>query len=458
MQTPVPKLGRREFFQLGSIGITGYHMMPMLKPLNVEASSKAEPRGSAEVVVLLFLQGGPSQLDTFDVKEGAWTPKDFDIQTVKPGLRMPMGLLPNLAKCTDKYTIIRSMEAWESEHARGTYYLQAGRIFSPARVSEIPSVGALIAYESAKKRKESDYLPPFVSMNFSPTALVGSGVLPANFGPMAMFTTNAPPFVVPEAERTLFDRRLGLLKNLDHSWRGEDPGRGRVFADANQYYEAAYPLLKQPNVSKLFTVTPEEHKRYGNSNLGDACAMARNLIEANSGTRFIFIAHDGWDLHAKAYDKTSKTNQYTLCRDLDGALPAFLRELEERKDAKGRRLIDKTFVACMGEFGRTPGGLTLNKGRDHYRFAAVGLFAGAGVKGGQILGATDDIGSKVTEVGWSKKRSIYPEDVLVTMYSAMGIDWSKRITNTPSGRMFEYVENLAPTGYMKFEEIGELFA
>lgn len=458
MPTPVPKLSRREFFQLGSIGVSGYHLAPMLKPLNVEASSKLQPRGGAEVVVLLFLQGGPSQLDTFDVKEGAWTPQDFDIQTVKPGLRMPIGLLPNLAKCTDKYTIVRSMEAWESEHARGTYYLQAGRIFSPARVSEIPSVGALVAYESEKKRKARDYLPPFVSMNFSPTALVGSGVLPANFGPMAMYTSTSPPFVVPEAERVTFERRLGLLKSLDGKWRNEDSGRGRIFADANQYYEAAYPLLKQSDVSKLFSVSPEDHKQYGNSNLGDACAIARNLIEADAGTRFIFIAHDGWDLHAKAYDKTSKNNQYTLCRDLDGALPAFLKELEERKDAKGRRLIDKTFVACMGEFGRTPGELTLNRGRDHYRFAAVGLFAGAGVNGGQILGATDAIGSKVTDVGWSQKRSIYPEDVLVTMYSTMGIDWAKRITNTPSGRMFEYVENLAPTGYMRFEEIKELFA
>ena len=457
MLTPFPKLSRREFFQVGSVGVAGSYLLPLARPLNARAEEKSKIRGGAEVVVLLFLQGGPSQLDTFDVKEGRWTPPDFDIQTVKPGLRMPAGLMPKLSKSTDKYAIVRSLEAWESEHARGTYYLQAGRLFSPARVAEIPSVGALIAYECQSRRKESDYLPPFVSMNFTPTQLVGPGVLPASFGPMAMFSSDRPPFVVADGERSALERRLALLSDLDGAWRSGGTGRGRVFADANQYYEAAYPLLRETAVSKVFTVAPEEHLQYGKSNLGDACIMARNLIQAEAGTRFIFIAHDGWDLHAKAYDKTSKNNQYTLCRDLDGALSGFLEDLENRKDARGRRLLDKTFIACMGEFGRTPGDLTLNKGRDHYRFASIGLFAGAGVRGGRILGATDQTASKVTDTGWAHKRSIYPEDVLVTMYSTMGIDWSKRVTNTPSGRMFEYVENLAPTGYMKFREISELF-
>jgi hypothetical protein len=102
--------------------------------------------------------------------------------------------------------------------------------------------------------------------------------------------------------------------------------------------------------------------------------------------------------------------------------------------------------------------LTLNKGRDHYRFAAVGLFAGAGVKGGQILGSTDASAAKVVEPGWHKPRSIYPEDVLITMYSVMGIDWTKKVTQTPSGRPFEYIENISPKGYMDFGEITELFA
>ena len=153
MMTHVPRLTRREFIRVGAVGVTSYSLLPTLKANNVVAKEKAQPRGGAEVCILLFLQGGPSQLDTFDVKEGKWTPQDFDIQTVKPGLRMPMGLLPRLAQRTDKYTIVRSLEFWEAEHARGTYYLQAGRILSPARLNEIPSVGSIIAYETLDRRK-----------------------------------------------------------------------------------------------------------------------------------------------------------------------------------------------------------------------------------------------------------------------------------------------------------------
>jgi hypothetical protein len=429
----------------------------MLKAYKVEAKEKVQPRGGAEVCILLFLQGGPSQLDTFDVKEGKWTPQDFDIKAVKPGLRMPVGLLPRLSQRTDKYTILRSLESWEAEHARGTYYLQAGRLLSPARLHEIPSVGSVIAYETLSRRRETDFLPPFVAMNMDTSQLVGPGVLASNCSPTPLFSDVPAPFVMPDSERVTFERRRELLRSLDREWRDEDTHRGRIFSDLDEYYQSAYPLLSNPQAGPVFSIKPEDHSRYGGSGVGDACIMARNIVEADAGTRFIFIAHNGWDLHAKAYDKTAKVNQYSLCKDLDIAFSSLLDDLEARTDGKERRLIDKTFVACMGEFGRTPGELTLNSGRDHYRFAGVGLFAGAGAKGDRILGGTDEVAAKVIEPGWHKARSIYPEDILITLYSVMGIDWTKKITQTPSGRAFEYVENISPKGYMDFGEIGELF-
>ena len=457
MMTQVPRLTRREFIRVGAVGVTSYSLLPTLKANNVVAKEKAQPRGGAEVCILLFLQGGPSQLDTFDVKEGKWTPQDFDIQTVKPGLRMPMGLLPRLAQRTDKYTIVRSLEFWEAEHARGTYYLQAGRILSPARLNEIPSVGSIIAYETLDRRKESDFLPPFVSMNMDTSQLVGPGVLASNCSPMPLFSDAAPPFVMSDNERATFDRRRELLRALDREWRDEDTHRGRIFSDIDEYYQSAYPLLNNPKAGPVFNVKAEDHTRYGGSGVGDACILARNLVEADAGTRFIFIAHSGWDLHAKAYEKSGKVNQYSLCKDLDSALSSLVDDLEAKVDNKGRRLIDKSFVVCMGEFGRTPGELTLNTGRDHYRYAGVGLFAGAGMKGGRILGDTDENGAKVVAPGWHKPRSIYPEDILVTLYSSMGVDWTKKVTQTPSGRAFEYVENISPKGYMDFGEVRELF-
>jgi len=461
MNTHIPQLTRREFLRTGGVGISSYSLLPLFRANNVSAKERVQPRGGAEICILLFLQGGPSQLDTFGAKEGPWTPADFDIRTVRPGLRMPFGLLPKLSEQADKYAIIQSLEAWEVDHARGTYYLQAGRIFSPARIKEIPSVGSVMAYESLSQRKESDFLPPFIAMNVDNTQvvahLVGPGMLPSTCAPMSMFSDKPAPFLLPEAEKSNFAIRQQLLNNLDRGWREKDTHRGRIFNDLGQYYESAYSLLNNPKSDDVFTVKPEEAVRYGKSVLGNACIMARNVAEANAGTKFIFISHFTWDMHDRLYDKTNFHSQYQRCAELDPALSSLLEDLSSKTDEQGRRLIDKTLIVCMGEFGRAPGEPNLRNGRDHHRYAAVGLFAGAGIKGGRALGATDEIGARVVDSGWHQTRSIYPEDVLVTMYSAMGIDWTKEIAQTPSGRTFEYIENISPKGLMKFEEIRELF-
>lgn len=458
MSFSIPKLTRRSFIRVGSVGVAGYSLLPMLKPRNVQAQPKVQCRGGADVCILFFLQGGPSQLDTFGAKEGPWTPKDFDIRTVKSGLRMPVALLPKLSERADKYAVVQSLESWEADHGRGTYYLQAGRILSPARLAEIPSVGSVMAYETLSRAKNSDFLPPFIAMNLDSSMLVGPGILPSNNAPMLMSTKAPAPFLVPESEKPGFARRRELLSQLDREWREEDTHRGRIFNDLDHYYQSAFPLLDSPKASPIFRIQPDDHVRYGNSAVGDACIMARNLVRADSGTRFIFIAHNGWDLHDKLYDKSAKNNQYKMCAQLDPAVSSLLDDLEVNTDAAGRRLIDKTFISCMGEFGRTPGQPNLRGGRDHYRYAAVALFAGAGVKGGRVMGTTDENAAHVVDCGWHRSRSVYPEDVLVTMYSVMGIDWSKRITQTPSGRAFDYIEDISPKGVMVFDELRELFA
>ena len=120
-------------------------------------------------------------------------------------------------------------------------------------------------------------------------------------------------------------------------------------------------------------------------------------------------------------------------------------------------LIWSTLVVVSTEFGRTTGELTPGKGRDHHRFAFSGLLAGAGVKGGKAIGSTDEKGERVVDGGWAARRSIYPEDLAATVYSAMGIDWTKRITTTPSGRAFEYVEPQSGTSFLQPSEIAELW-
>lgn len=459
--SPFPKLSRREFFKIGTTTFMGFHLLPIIGSLNAFAEDGAKPRGTAERCIFVFLVGGPPQLDTFDLKEGRWTPEDFGVKKIHPELSMPMGLFPKLTPQLDKVAIVRSGEAWESVHERGQYYIQAGRAFSPARAAEIPSVGSLIAYEFQDKRGENDYLPPFVAMNFTSggAGLTGPGMFPASCAPLPLTIEKGADisFVVPEEERSRFNQRWEFLQKLDGSLRDGHAPIGRPADDYSNYYLGAYQMMKRPEIAKVLQLSDEDHKRYGSSSAGDACILARNLVEANAGTKFVMVAHQGWDLHAKEYDKTQKVNHYTLCREMDDYFSSLLEDLASRKDSKGRTLLETTLVVAMGEFGRTPGELNANKGRDHHRFANLVLFAGGGVKGGHIIGTTDSIGAKVVKPGWHGDRSIYPEDIVATIYSALGIDWTKKIMQTPSGRPFYYVDGTSASETISPDQVSELF-
>src|SRR5262249_49854066 len=131
-QASVPRLTRRSFLRVGPVGVSCFYLAPMLRPQNVRAGSLASLRGSAEYCIFLFLNGGASQIDTFDFKEGRWTPPDFDLRTVKGGaMKMPFGLLPRLAGKLDDLAVVRSVEAWEAGHSRAQFYLQVAHPISP---------------------------------------------------------------------------------------------------------------------------------------------------------------------------------------------------------------------------------------------------------------------------------------------------------------------------------------
>ena len=128
----ISKLGRRGFFEIGATTFMGFHLLPMLGPLQAFAERKVRPKGTAEFCIFLHLVGGPSQVDTFDLKEGRWTPDDFGIHKITPEVSMPVGLLPQLSAKLNHLAIVRSAESWEGIHERGQYYIQAGRAFSLA--------------------------------------------------------------------------------------------------------------------------------------------------------------------------------------------------------------------------------------------------------------------------------------------------------------------------------------
>jgi len=454
----LPVVTRRQFFQVGGVGVSGFFLQSMIRPLNVVAGQKVSPRGTADFCIFINLSGGAPHVDTFDIKEGKWTPPDFDVRTIKPGVRMPYGLFPQLSGKLNQLVLVRSLQAWENEHIRGQYYLQVAHQTSPARNKEMPSLGSVIAYECGQRRRGSDFLPPYVAMNFTsgPFRVIGEGCLDSKCAPLTLeISDKGFDFVVPDADRARFERRWEFLQKLGGAQSSNSLENNRFFQDFDSYYRGAHAMMESPEIARILQVQAEERQRYGGSRLGEACVLARNLVKADAGTRFIMISHFGWDLHRKIYEKEG---HYKLCRELDLALAGLLSDLETTRTKDGKTLLEKTLICCLGEFGRTPGPLTVNDGRDHHKDAFCGVFAGGGAQGGKVIGATDELGAKVVDPGWHKKRPIYIEDVAATIYSVMGIDWTKRIVDTPSGRAFEYIENQSGTDFIYPEEISELFA
>ncbi len=449
-------LTRREVVRVGSVAMTGYHFLPLVQP-RARASGPASPNGRARFCIFVMLEGGQSHIDSWDFKEGPWTPPDFDVQAVSGIGKWPKGLYPELAKRRDKYSLLRSMSTWESQHGRGQYYMQTGHQHNPSLAPELPAVGSVVAYEYASRRKDTDSLPPFVGFNtFPQVGLVGAGFLPGTFTPFHVNTSSDISALAPRsAELPEFGRRWELLRKFDSRLRSDTSLERKAFRDFHNYYEGAVDIMSDPRSAGIFSIRDDERARYGGNPVGDSFVLARNLVVADAGTHFIFLTHEDWDHHGSIY---KRSNFYKRSYELDTALSQLLDDLEATKRDDGASVLDETLVVCVGEFGRTPGELTNIAGRDHYQYAFTGLFAGGGVRPGQVLGATSDTGAEITDFGWSGNRPVYPEDLVTTIYSAMDIDWTKTIEETPSGRAYHYIEIFSPTKMLANRVVRELFA
>jgi uncharacterized protein (DUF1501 family) len=259
---------------------------------------------------------------------------------------------------------------------------------------------------------------------------------------------------------TTMQRRWARLQQLDGSLRGGKPGMDRSFADYHEYYRGAWSIMNDPRVAEIFTLTDEDKKQYGNSSIGNSLVLARNLFRADAGTRFVLASHGGWDHHGDIYKEKTR-NHPALIREFDAAFTRLIRDLESTpsRHTPGKTLLDETLVVAMSEFGRTPGAVSATRqGREHYIHVHCGVLAGGGIRGGGVIGKTDELGGKIIDPGWSGDRAIYMEDIACTLYSALGIDWTKTIQTTPSGRAFHYVEPASGTRYVRFQPIGEFFA
>ncbi|MEX2261092.1 MAG: DUF1501 domain-containing protein [Bryobacteraceae bacterium] len=419
-----PHYTRRYFFRIAG-GVTASFLAARPGPAQVTTAASVITQNKAKNVIFILLAGAPSHTDTFDLKEvPGVTPPELEPTTIS-GIRWPAGILPKLGQQIPEIAIVRSMRAWALVHSLAQTWTQIGRNPTAALGSVAPNIGSIVAIEKEKERTPSQVFPTFLALNSDGAA--GRGYLPAIYEPVKVIpSTGGIANTTHPDGLARFDDRWRLLRELDGPLRGNSP-LGHQPEDYESFYEAARGLMYHPAVDSAFKFTAEDSARYGGTAFGNACLVARQVLAANQGTRFIQITLCGWDMHENIY-----TRLPALSKTLDDGLATLLKEL------KSSGLLQETLVVAVGEFGRTVGRLSVIHGRDHYLQQSC-IFAGAGIKGGRAIGATDETGGASVEYGWARERDIRVEDVEATIYSALGINWTTVRHDDPFGRGFEYV-------------------
>ncbi|HET7710401.1 MAG TPA: DUF1501 domain-containing protein [Thermoanaerobaculia bacterium] len=440
---------RRQFLQIAGTGLIASYFTDVANArlLHDVASVDAAVQKTARNCILIFLSGAPSHVDTWDLKEGAWTPITFE-PTSYGDLRWPRGLMPKTAEHLGKLAIVRSALSWAAVHGLAQTWAQISRNPGGATGRIAPHIGAVVALETQQQRQESDVLPGFVSIN---QVVAGSGYLPAQYAPfgVAPSATGLAALTHPDGTVRL-NERWALSQSLDPERR--DGTLGRNSMDMASFYDQAKRLIDTPDINRVFTFNTEERSRYGSTGFGDSLIVARNLIASRRGTRFVQVTMGGWDHHSNIY--AANNSLISQMRTFDPAFAALLGDLATTPGVDpAKSLLDETMVLVLGEFGRTTGALNQQQGRDHFLRMSV-VFAGGGVRGGRIIGKTNDLGSAAVDYGWSGKRDVRPEDVTSTIYSALGIDYTTIRRDDPLGRGFEYVP-FAKDGL--YSPINELF-
>jgi uncharacterized protein (DUF1501 family) len=218
-------------------------------------------------------------------------------------------------------------------------------------------------------------------------------------------------------------------------------------ADYASFYSTARGMMYNEAVANVFMYDAGDEGRYGNTQAGRSLLVARNAVRAKNGAVFVNVSVTGWDLHDTMFDTGRGGNFYQLTTELDRALAALVEDLKASGD------FNETLIVLMGEFGRTPGNLNSRGGRDHFRDAMSVMMLGGGVKGGRVIGAKNGTGSAIVTPGWKGDRPIYTEDITSTIYSALGIDYTKSIADTPSKRRYVYVPGSSEGRYQPVEEV-----
>lgn len=413
-------LDRRGFLRsvgLGAAGALGLSFVDRL------AMASEDLRQRRMAMILLWMGGGPSQLETFDPKpdhaNGAETPT---IETALPGVRLAQHWTATAARLGD-IALIRSLTNKEGNHQRATYQLHTGYV--PTASVKHPCFGAAAAHELADPEFD---LPHLVSIGAGRGngAGMGAGFLGTTFEPFhADNPEQAPQNTTLAVPTDRFQRRLGLLRGLEDVGFARDGGADRVREQQALYRQSAGMVLS-PRM-KAFDLDDEPSEvrdAYGRNTFGQGCLLARRLVE--TGVTFVEVRAPGnWDTHNDQAERLSK-----LIPPVDAGFAALIHDL------KTRGLLDSTLVVWMGEFGRTPK-MNANGGRDHFPRAFSAAVAGAGVRGGQVIGATSPDGSEVVS------DPVTVPDLLSSFCRALKIDPAKE-NMSPIGRPIKIVDGGHP--------------
>ena len=454
LRDPLPGTSRREFLRLGLTGF-GALSLPQLLHLRAQAAeaTAANARSKDTAVILVWLRGGCSHLDTYDPKpdissdyRGPFAP----IQTKTPGLLLTE-LLPKQAQISDKFSVLRSCAHTGGGHPAGSLQMLSGDPDAQDKPAPVyPDLMTVANYlRSGKSRKLPNYVGVNPIVNYDNFKIAGSSYLGPAYDPFSITgDPNSPSFSVPniglaaQGQVERLRERVSLRESLDNLKRGLDSSQASQAMNA--FEMQAINLLTSPEAAKAFDLSQEEARvrdRYGRNQWGQQCLMARRLVEA--GVEIVTTTFDGplcgrvanWDDHAVNHHVFNALEYRAPF--FDQAVSALIEDVYERG------LDKRVLVVVTGEFGRTPrisyvassgGGVAsaeagiVQPGRDHWPRANSMIWAGGGIRTGQIIGATDKRGEDVVE------RRVGPQDFLATIYQHLGIDYRNTTILDRGGR------------------------
>jgi uncharacterized protein (DUF1501 family) len=417
------RIPRRDVLRVGVLGAAGLGLADFFR---LAEAGEVKAGAKATSAIFINLAGGPSHLDSFDPKPDAPVEYRGEFQAIAtniPGIQL-CEHLPKLAQCADKFALLRGVSHSLTEHQMGTKYLNTGN--RPIPSLEFPGYGAVVSKELASPPD----LPPFVAIPKTPQV---AGVLGVEYAPFSTQSTPraGQPFTVRGITlgRGLtidkIERRQKLLTDLEEGFRAYEQDSS-LLRGLDRFSQRAHDVLRSPRASLAFDISqepPSIAKLFPDHAFAQSCLLAIRLVEA--GVRFVSIDHGGWDTHDNNFPQLKDK----LLPELDGGLAALLTALE----LKG--LLGTTAVQVAGEFGRTPKISSTRAGRDHYPRAMFVILAGGGMRGGQVIGASDARAEAPLEGD-----GISPDDVAASFYHSLGIDAAKEY-RTPSGRPISIVRN-----------------